>query len=588
MVDFVDSVKVRIKAGTGGPGCASIRREKFKPLAGPNGGSGGSGGSVIMRGDSQVTSLLDFHFSKKHIAPNGEMGYGGDKDGKKGESIVLNVPLGTVLKTTEGQFIREFVADGEEFVVCEGGAGGLGNAKLASKQRKAPGFALLGIPGEEAEVKLELKLLADVALVGFPSAGKSSIIAAVSAARPKIADYPFTTLTPNLGVVSSHGFRFTVADVPGLIPGASQGKGLGLEFLRHIERTSVIAHVIDCATYESGRDPISDLEALCEELAEYDKLYNEEHSSIVKRPRVILLNKVDDSAARDLAQMAATQLRDQGETVFLTSAATKEGLDEVIAKLGELVSQAQNMLLSDVEPENGVDTLTSSETGIALDGESDGAMTSDQEVNEEVREVIKLKPIQSRKKALGERNDFKITLKGGEFEPYYEVVGEKLRNWVLQTDFSNDEAVGFLADRLAKIGVEDELNKMGAKQHDEVRISIRNIREPYLITEQEFYIFNYEPTLSAGAEVLYANRRGDDMRLEMAERAQRPTRQEKREMYHQRQDERTAIRSQFEQEREAGYWAEPDVIDEVFTEDKQKTQVFEIPDQEGESKDSRD
>ena len=262
MSDFVDRVTVHVKGGDGGNGSAGIRREKYKPLAGPNGGNGGNGGSP---------SLLDYRFMPHRNAGDGTMGLGDVKDGSKGADLILPVPLGTVIFAAVGAQGRpkrpgEQLADlrhnGDKFVAAAGGAGGLGNAALANKTRRAPGFALLGEPGEERDVILELKSIADVALVGFPSAGKSSLIAAMSAAKPKIADYPFTTLVPNLGVVVAGDHRYTIADVPGLIPGASQGKGLGLEFLRHIERTEIIAHVIDCATLEPGRDPVSDYHAL--------------------------------------------------------------------------------------------------------------------------------------------------------------------------------------------------------------------------------------------------------------------------------------------------------------------------------------
>jgi GTP-binding protein len=529
MVDFVDRVKVHLKAGNGGNGCASIRREKFKPLAGPNGGNGGNGGSIYFRSTNQQTSLLDFHFSAKKTARPGEMGQGGDKDGKRGDDLWLDVPLGTIIKDLSGNVVVDMVAEGQEFMVVQGGEGGFGNARLASKQRKAPGFALKGVEGEEAELTLELKLLANVALVGFPSAGKSSIIAAISAARPKIADYPFTTLAPNLGVVSSHGFTYTVADVPGLIPGASDGKGLGLEFLRHIERTSVIAHVIDMATYEPGRDPISDFEAISKELHAYDANYNTEHTPIAKRPRIIILNKIDDLAARDLAELAAEEFRARGEEVFLASASTHEGLKDVTHRLGELVQEGIA----------GVDS------------------TADLGSQDEYREVIKLTPL--KRKTLGSRNEFSVKVHGSGENAWYEVIGEKLRRWVLQTDFANDEAVGYLADRLAKIGVEDELAKLGATPGAEVRIAIKATRESYLISDQEYYVFSYEPDLMAGAEVLYSNRRGEDTRLDYEDRSQRATRKEKREAYHARQDERSQTRDQFTKEREQGYWADPQV-----------------------------
>src|SRR5690625_6292940 len=248
-----------VTAGNGGHGCVSVLREKFKPLGGPDGGNGGNGGDVVLVVDPSVTTLLSYHHSPHRSAQNGAPGQGDNRNGARGSDLELVVPAGTVVKTRRGRVLADLMHPGERYVVAAGGRGGLGNAALASRRRKAPGFALLGEPGDEDDIVLELKTIADAALVGVPSAGQSSVISTISAARPKIADYPFTTLVPNLGVVEAGEVRFTVADVPGLIPEASQGKGLGLEFLRHIERCAVIIHVIDCATLEPDRDPISDL-----------------------------------------------------------------------------------------------------------------------------------------------------------------------------------------------------------------------------------------------------------------------------------------------------------------------------------------
>ncbi|NTV39981.1 MAG: GTPase ObgE, partial [Demequinaceae bacterium] len=255
MATFVDRVVLNVSAGSGGRGIASVHREKFKPLGGPDGGNGGRGGSVIVYVDAQMTTLLDYHHAPHRRADNGRQGAGNWRNGSSADDLRLAVPNGTIVVSKDGEVLADLVGEGAEFVVASGGRGGLGNAALASIKRKAPGFALLGEPGEEASVTLELKSIADVALVGYPSSGKSSIIAAMSAVRPKIADYPFTTLVPNLGVVAAGAARFTMADVPGLIPGASEGKGLGHDFLRHIERCSIIAHVLDTATLESDRDP---------------------------------------------------------------------------------------------------------------------------------------------------------------------------------------------------------------------------------------------------------------------------------------------------------------------------------------------
>ncbi|MSX38802.1 MAG: GTPase ObgE, partial [Actinobacteria bacterium] len=295
MTTFVDRVVLHVGAGDGGHGCASVMREKFKPLGGPDGGNGGHGGDVRLVVDANVTSLLEYHHGPHRRAGNGRPGEGSNRSGATGDDIVLRVPPGTVVQDTTGRVIADLVSAGMETVIARGGHGGLGNAALSSTRRKAPGFALLGEPGEALDIVLELKTVADVALVGFPSAGKSSLIAAMSAARPKIADYPFTTLVPNLGVVTAGDVIFTVADVPGLIPGASQGKGLGLEFLRHVERCSVLVHVLDCATMEPGRDPIDDLDVIEAELAAY--------GGLLDRPRLVALNKIDVPDGRTLADM---------------------------------------------------------------------------------------------------------------------------------------------------------------------------------------------------------------------------------------------------------------------------------------------
>src|SRR6476620_1467471 len=298
---FVDRVTLHVSAGRGGNGVASVHREKFKPLGGPDGGNGGHGGSVILRVDPDVTTLLDYHHSPRRKAENGAQGAGGNRNGSHGGDLVLPVPDGTVVHDARtGEVLVDLVGPGTELVIARGGRGGLGNAALASAKRKAPGFALLGEPGEELEIRLELKVVADIGLVGFPSAGKSSLIAAISRARPKIADYPFTTLVPNLGVVRAGDTVFTVADVPGLIPGASGGRGLGLEFLRHVERCAVLVHVVDCATAEPDRDPISDIETIEHELTEYDA---DNAAGLRDRPRLVVLNKVDVPDASDLADI---------------------------------------------------------------------------------------------------------------------------------------------------------------------------------------------------------------------------------------------------------------------------------------------
>src|SRR6476620_7446603 len=330
---FVDQVTLHISAGRGGNGVASVHREKFKPLGGPDGGNGGPGGSVILRVDPDVTTLIDYHHSPKRRGEHGGHGAGGHRNGAHGADLVLPVPDGTLVTDPKGNVLADLVGPGTELVVAQGGRGGLGNAALASSKRKAPGFALLGEPGDELEIRLELKVVADIGLVGFPSAGKSSVIAAMSRARPKIAHYPFTTLVPNLGVVTAGETTFTVADVPGLIEGASEGRGLGHDFLRHVERCAAIVHVIDTATLEPGRDPLGDLDVIERELASYGGLED--------RPRIVALNKIDVPDGREMADIVRADLEARGLPVFAVSAASGEALRELTFAMAEIVQSAR-------------------------------------------------------------------------------------------------------------------------------------------------------------------------------------------------------------------------------------------------------
>src|SRR3954468_5056422 len=356
MPRFVDRVVIHARAGNGGNGCASVQREKFKPLGGPgggngcasvhrekfkplggpDGGNGGRGGSIVLVVDPQVHTLLDFHFHPHVDASSGKPGAGNNRDGAAGNDLELRVPDGTVILDEDGRLLADLVGEGTRFEAAAGGRGGLGNAALASRARKAPGFALLGEQGQARDLTLELKTVADVGLVGFPSAGKSSLVSVISAAKPKIADYPFTTLVPNLGVVSAGERTFTVADVPGLIPGAATGKGLGLEFLRHIERTSVLVHVLDAAAPEIERDPLADLDAIEAELAAY--------GGLEERPRLVVLNKIDIPDGRDLVEMVRPELEARGMPVYEVSAVTREGLKELIFALATVVEQHRKVV----------------------------------------------------------------------------------------------------------------------------------------------------------------------------------------------------------------------------------------------------
>ena len=501
MVSFVDRVTLFVRAGHGGNGCVSVRREKFKPLAGPDGGNGGHGGDIVLVADPQVTTLLAYHGRPHRTSENGQPGMGDNRSGAAGEPLELPVPIGTVVKDPDGDELADLTEPGMRFVVAPGGLGGLGNAALASTKRKAPGFALLGTPGFEGEVSLELKTIADVALVGFPSAGKSSLIAAMSAARPKIADYPFTTLHPNLGVVQAGDHRYTVADVPGLIEGASEGKGLGLEFLRHVERCSALLHVIDCATLEPGRDPVSDLDVILGELAAYP--VPDGQVPLLDRPQIVALNKVDVPEGRELADFVRPEFEARGYRVFEISTVSHEGLRQLGFALGELVDEARAAAAA-----------------------------------APVAPRIVMRP-----KAVDEAG-FVVRPEGGSYGTIYRVLGQKPERWVAQTDFTNDEAVGYLADRLARLGVEDQLVRAGAVAGSTV-----------VIGPGSGVVFDWEPTLTSTAELMTAPR-GSDLRLDENRRA---TRAERRSDYHARMDAKAEARAELEREREAGLWSDDEV-----------------------------
>ncbi|ACU35141.1 GTPase ObgE [Actinosynnema pretiosum subsp. pretiosum] len=458
MSRFVDRVVIHAAAGDGGHGCASVHREKFKPLGGPDGGNGGKGGDVVLVVDSQVHTLLDFHFRPHASAGSGKAGAGANRDGANGVDLELRVPDGTVVMTEDGEVVADLVGEGTRLIAARGGRGGLGNASLASKARKAPGFALLGEPGESQDLVLELKSVADVGLLGFPSAGKSSLISVLSAAKPKIADYPFTTLVPNLGVITAGATVFTMADVPGLIPGASEGKGLGLDFLRHIERCAVLVHVVDCATYEDNRDPLSDIDALETELAQYTPSLSKD---LAERPRVVVLNKIDVPEARDLAEIVRADVEARGLPVFEISTATREGLRELTFALARVVEEYR----------------------------------ASRPVQESTRIVLRPTAIDDQ--------GFTV-VEDPEEEGGFIVHGERPLRWIKQTDFSNDEAVGYLGDRLARLGVEDKLIKMGAVPGAQVTIGD--------------LVFDWEPSTPAGIAAAALTGRGTDARLEPSNR----------------------------------------------------------------------
>ena len=461
MAQFVDRATLHLQAGDGGHGCTSVHREKFKPLGGPDGGNGGHGGDIVLEVSTQVHTLLDFQYRPHIKAQRGANGAGDWRNGARGEDLVLEVPVGTVVRSEDGEVLADLTVPGTRFIAAEGGFGGLGNAALATAKRKAPGFSLKGEPGEAHDLILELKSMADVGLVGFPSAGKSSLISVLSAAKPKIADYPFTTLAPNLGVVNVGHDTFTIADVPGLIPGASEGKGLGLDFLRHIERTAVLAHIVDVATMEPGRDPISDIEALEHELDTYADALDMDSGlgDLRERPRLVVLNKMDIPEAKELAEFLRADIEEKfGWPVYMISTATREGLDELKWALWDIVKRTRKKRRT---------------------------MPIDEP------QVIRPKALSRR----GEDGGVEVVR-----DPMYPegwlVTGEKVERWVRQTDFENDEAVGYLSDRLNKAGVEDMLRKAGAHEGDTVTIGEIS--------------FDWEPTI--GGDPTLAGR-GQDARL---------------------------------------------------------------------------
>ncbi|MDG2496742.1 MAG: GTPase ObgE [Aquiluna sp.] len=495
MVTFVDQVTLHLSAGNGGDGCTSTKREKFKPLAGPDGANGGDGGTISLVSDLNTTTLLDYHHRPHRSGLNGSSGAGDFRNGAHGGDISLKVPVGTVVKDAKGKLLADLDAPDMEIVIAQGGQGGLGNAALSNQKRIAPGFHLLGVPGWQGDVILELKVVADVALVGFPSAGKSSLIAAMSSARPKIADYPFTTLHPNLGVVQAGERRYTVADVPGLIEGASQGKGLGLEFLRHVERCSALLHVIDCATMEPGRDPISDLNIILGELRDYQ--VPEGQTPLHERPQLIALNKVDVPDAKELAEFVKKDLEALGYPVFLVSTASHEGLKDLNFALSKVVETARENQISG----------TKKRFSLIQSKVDDSAY------------VVRKESISG--------------------EDVFRIIGSKPERWVAQTHFGNTEAVGYLAERLAKIGVEDELVRQGAKRGSTV-----------IIGEGNGVVFDWDPLIDSVAELAEG--------LGVNDVGPRRTNQTRRDEYYAMMDQRAQGREERQAVREASVFAEED------------------------------
>ena len=328
---FIDKARITVRAGNGGNGVVAFHREKYVAAGGPDGGDGGKGGSIILQVDDNLSTLMDFRYKRKYVAPNGMDGQGARKSGKDGADLVIRVPRGTLVRDAESGEIIKDMSDQEPYVLCKGGRGGWGNMHFATPTRQVPRFAKAGLPGESHDVILELKLLADVGLIGFPNVGKSTLLSVVSKAQPKIANYHFTTLYPNLGVVwVDEGVSFVMADVPGIIEGASEGAGLGHDFLRHIDRCRLLVHVVDVSGSE-GRDPVADFDAINEELKQYSP-------ELAERPQIVAANKVDIMEDPENLERLRAHVEGKGYTLLEISAAAHQGTRELVGKVAEMLS----------------------------------------------------------------------------------------------------------------------------------------------------------------------------------------------------------------------------------------------------------
>ena len=412
---FIDKARIYVEAGNGGDGMSSFRREKFVERGGPNGGNGGRGGNVILRADNSLNTLIDFRYKRKFIAKRGDKGGISNMTGHRGEDVIIKVPLGTVVRDDETNImIADLTEDGQEFVAAKGGRGGKGNACYATSTKRAPTFAEKGEPGTKGWLRLELKLLADVGLVGYPSVGKSSIISRVSAARPEIAAYHFTTLTPVLGVVRlSEEQSFVLADIPGLIEGAAEGVGLGHDFLRHIERTKVLLHVVDVSGCE-GRDPIEDFEKINHELEAYS-------AKLARRKQLVVANKMDLPDSADNFVLLKEYVEAKGYEIMPVSAATGEGLQDLMWKAWEMARQYV------AEPEE--------EIGVIDEGDPDS---------------------------------FEI-IRGAE-DADFEVKGKNIERLVAMTNFDNEEALYRFQLIWKRLKIEEALLEAGIQEGQTVRI----------------------------------------------------------------------------------------------------------------------
>lgn len=416
---FIDKARIFVKAGNGGNGAVSFRREKYVPAGGPDGGDGGRGANIIMVADTGLRTLMDFKYKKKYSAQNGEDGSKKKRAGKNGEDLILSVPEGTVIRDEKtGLIIADLKKAGDQAVVARGGYGGKGNQHFANAVRQAPAFAKSGTDGQERWITLELKMIADVGLLGFPNVGKSTFLSVVTSAKPKIANYHFTTLTPNLGVVQTrHGESFVIADIPGIIEGAADGVGLGHDFLRHVERTKVLVHIVDISGIE-GRDPIDDFEKINEEL----RLYNERLST---RPQLVVANKSDLLFDESIYENFKKTMEEKGYEVFKMSAATRDGVDQVIDRVSQLLNEVEEIELVSKEemyrPELDVDD----EAGLKIEVDEDGI---------------------------------------------YVVTGKELRRIMYSVNFDDMESLQFFQAQMEAKGVFDMLREAGIEDGDTVKI----------------------------------------------------------------------------------------------------------------------
>jgi GTPase len=417
---FIDEAKIHVEAGAGGAGCMSFRREKHVPKGGPDGGDGGPGGDVVLQADIGMSTLIDYHYKRHFKADRGRHGEGARRNGATGGDLVLRVPVGTLVRDAETEAVMaDLVVNGQRAVIAHGGHGGRGNTHFVTPTRRAPTWAELGEPSEERWVTLELKLMADAALVGVPSAGKSSLIARMSAARPKVADYPFTTLVPNLGVAKAGSRSFVVADVPGLIEGAHEGAGLGHAFLRHIERSALILHVIDLSGGWEGRDPVRDGEIIDHELTMHD-------SDLGDRPQIVLGNKMDVEGAAERSPAVRAWAEEHGRPYFEVSAVTGQGIEPMMLAVAEKVEELRRTL--------AVPT-----------GQPEAIITFEPEAG----------------------RDLRVARTG---KHSFTVSGRSVERMVIMTDMNNEDAVGYLQRRMLRAGVEKALTAAGAVDGDEITI----------------------------------------------------------------------------------------------------------------------